>query len=110
MKPFALGITLLTLSLFVPTPLRSEGPGAPSDEAKLFYTMGYLDGRNSALADFSRMYGLKESDPGLNQLDAQVSLAETVQALREFYANKKNEKVPLRQALKTVLSRSGPRR
>ena len=79
-------------------------PGKVSDEARLFYAMGYLDGRASALPDLARLLGIKESDPRFGQLDLNIELAKILEGVKNFYAKKGNERVPLRQVMKSVLT------
>jgi hypothetical protein len=97
------------LSLLVSTDSIREGSSGAdrvSEEARLFYAMGYLDGRSSALPDLARLVGIPETDPRLSQLDAHVELAEVLRQLGDYYARKGNEGVPLRQALQIILPAS----
>jgi hypothetical protein len=72
-------------------------------DAKIFYVVGFVDGRNHGINEAADALNTKLADPRLSKLASEVTVGQIVDGVDEFYKGWRNRKVLLRHAMEYVM-------
>jgi hypothetical protein len=73
-----------------------------TQDAKLMYVMGFVDGRNDGINDLAEALGTTIADPRVSKLGSKITTGQMVDGVDEFYKDWRNRKVLLRDAMQYV--------
>lgn len=100
-------LTALLLGLCLPLHTQSDFDGdfwkARTQDAKLTYVVGFVDGRNDGINAAAEALGTNIDDPRISKLGSAISVAQIVDGVDEFYKDWRNRKVLLRDAMQYVV-------
>jgi hypothetical protein len=96
----------LSLLLCLPVHAQSDFDGdfwmPCTQDAKLMYVIGFVDGRNDGINDLAEVLGTTTDDPRVSKLGSKITTGQMVDGVDEFYKDWRNRKVLLRDAMQYV--------